>query len=136
MPVGADGRLDFGPLIKGPLCLWRAANPMAIVANVEGRRDLTDADFAYFRGIRALNMSNCYRHTITNAAFGNLSGIHTLSMGCCNQGTITDAAFANLTGIQALHICACAEALVAAARARGLPQITSSVFNCEFGAFM
>ena len=52
-----QGEPDFGPKIYGPLVLWRAANPYALVANVRWREDLTNADFAHFAGIKALNMS-------------------------------------------------------------------------------
>jgi hypothetical protein len=121
MPVGGAGKPEFGPCIKGPLCFWRAANPMALVANVSGLRDLTDADFVHFRGIRALSMSWCKQPTITDAAFVNLRGIHTLDMSNCTQRTITAAAFANLHGIHTLGMAFCPKALRAAARARGLP---------------
>ena len=48
---------DFGPVIEGSLAAWRAAHPEALTASVRGRSDLTDADFASLRGIKALDMS-------------------------------------------------------------------------------
>ncbi len=119
MPLDVDGKPNFGPRIRGPLCLWRAANPTALVADVSGRLDLTDADFVYLRGICALNMRECNQSTITDAAFANLRGIHTLNMYACYQSTITDVALANLAGIHTLNMPFCS--LIAAARARGLP---------------
>jgi hypothetical protein len=53
---------DFGPVLQGSLPAWRAAHPTALVANVSGRRDLQDADFACLQGIRALDMSSCSQH--------------------------------------------------------------------------
>jgi hypothetical protein len=100
MPTHPDGRPDFGPVIVGPLAAWRAAHPDARVANVSGRRDLTDADFAHLAWLRAVDMSGC--SGITDAAFAHLAGIHTLNMSRCWQATITDAAFAHLAGIHTL----------------------------------
>ncbi len=59
MPVDAEGKPDWGPVIEGPLAAWRQANPAALVANNSFRRDISDADFGFLAGIRALNMSHC-----------------------------------------------------------------------------
>jgi hypothetical protein len=101
---------SLGPVIRGPIAAWREAHPSALVANVQGRNDLTDADFAHFRGIKALNMSHPNPgypgnnpSTITDAAFEHLAGIHTLDMSghTGNQG-ITRAALSHLKGIRTL----------------------------------
>jgi hypothetical protein len=129
----------FGPPIVGPLAAWRAAHPDALVANVVGRSDLTDADFVHLAGIKALDMAGCTNpgltdaafvhlrglHTlwmygcnqvsITDAAFSHLHGLHTLNMFCCNQSTITDAAFTHLHGIQLLHMQGCSQATITGA---------------------
>ena len=82
---------NWGPFIRGDIGEWRWQNPRALVANVNGRKDLKDADFIHFRGLCALNMNQCDQVTITDAAFQHLRGIHTLDMSYCF--TITDAAF-------------------------------------------
>jgi hypothetical protein len=105
MPMNARGDPDFGRPILGDLAAWRAANPHALVADISGREDLTDADFVHLRGIRALDMSYCTNAEITDAAFANLRGIHTLSMMNCNQ--FTDAAFVHLAGIHTLIMIDC-----------------------------
>ena len=85
----------------------------AIGINIEGRQDITDADFQFIRpllpdtenimkGFR-LNMRNC--NQITYAAFVHLKGIHTLNMARCDR--ITDAAFEHLKGIKVLDMSEC-----------------------------
>ena len=96
-----------GPRIEGPLAAWRAANPDALVANVQGRDDLVDADFVHLAGIKLLRMDDCTNPGLTDAAFVHLRGLHTLLMGSCNQASITDAAFANLHGLHTLSIVFC-----------------------------
>ena len=93
----------FGPQIEGPLAAWRAANPGALVANVNSRGDLTDADFAHLAGIKALRMNNCRGPALTDAAFAHLGGLHTLQMSWCSPA-ITDAAFVHLRGLRSLWI--------------------------------
>ena len=66
---------------------------------------LTDAAFAPLRGIRVLNMSQCWQ--LTDAAFAHLKGIHTLILQWCAQPTITDAALAHLKGIKCLVLYDC-----------------------------
>ena len=56
---------------------------------------------------------------ITDAGLAHLRGIHTLSMWGCTG--ITNAGLAPLVGIQALIMEGCAPAVIAAARALGLP---------------
>ena len=117
--VNFDG--GFGPLIKGSLAAWRATNPIAQVANVCLRTDLTDADFVHLAGIKALRMTCCDQATITDAAFVHLRGIHTLCMYSCNRATITGATFANLRGVRELGLFDCSPAAFAAACALHLP---------------
>ena len=97
----------FGPPIVGPLAAWRAAHPGALVANVQGRHDLVDADFTHLAGIKALNMTLCNNPGLSDAAFVHLRGLHTLWMTGCDQGTITDAAFAHLHGLHSLFMPHC-----------------------------
>ena len=97
-------------VIRGPIAQWRAANPNAIYANISGRKDLTDEDFVYLRGVKYLNMSRCDQASITDNAFAHLRGIHTLYMRGCNQEGITDKAFAHLRGIHTLWMCNCSQA--------------------------
>ena len=103
--VGPDR--GFGPRIVGPLAAWHAANPDALVANVYGRDDLTDADFVHLAGIKALWMGSCTNPGLTDAAFVHLRGLHTLWMAGCKQASITDAAFAHLHGLHTLSMFDC-----------------------------
>jgi hypothetical protein len=92
--------------ITGSLAAWRACFPGAVAANVDGRHDLRDSDFAHLApGIHTLNMSEC--HGITDAGLARLAGIHTLDMRYCTG--ITDAGLARLAGIHTLNICGCSE---------------------------
>jgi len=93
----------FGPRIEGSLAEWRAANPTALEANVAGRHDLTDTDFAHLAGIKALNMA--HTRGLTDAAFVHLRGIHTLSMYDCPW--VSDMAFWWLRGIHTLYMWDC-----------------------------
>ena len=113
----------------GSLAAWRAAHPGAQVANVLVRRDLVDADFAHFAGIKALLMIGCDNPALTSAAFaaparrshaadGQLQpGVHrrrrdcapvrrahTLSMHRCTQAALTDGAFVHLRGLYTLDM--------------------------------
>ncbi len=74
--------------------------------------ELTDADFAHFKGIHSLSMSGCNQATITDAAFQHLTGIQTLDMSGCNQDTVTDAAFVRLKGIRVLNMSGCNQATI------------------------
>lgn len=103
---------DFGAVIGIPLKEWRAAYPGAQIANVSNRTDLTDSDFAYLSGIKALDMSGCNQATLTDAAFAHLRGIHTLHMRNCHQSTITDAAFSHLSGIHTLRMWGCKQSTI------------------------
>ena len=107
MPPMVPPYCGFGPCIVGPLAAWRAANPDALVANVEWRSDLMDADFVHLAGIKALWMAGCTNPGLTDAAFVHLRGLHTLWMHYCNQASITDAAFAHLHGLHTLGMASC-----------------------------
>ena len=107
LPLSVKGDYGFGLRIRGPLAAWRAANPGALVANVRGRNDLTDADFVHLAGIRVLNMCYCTNPGLTDAAFVHLRGLHTLWLQGCNQLTITDGAFAHLHGLHTLWMPYC-----------------------------
>jgi len=130
---------DFGPKIKKPYYLgtpnflaeWRAANPHAMRANLEGNftndelvhlrglqavsiaycTGITDAGFVHLQGIPVLDISTDEydsgddRKYYTDKALENLRGIHTLIMR--NQSNFTDAGFANLTGINTLIMDGC-----------------------------
>ena len=104
-----------GPRIVGPLAAWRAANPDALVANVGGRADLTDADFVHMAGIKALWMGYCTNLGLTDAAFAHLRGLHTLMMYNCNQASITDAAFVHLHGLHTLDTFGCNQSTITVA---------------------
>lgn len=67
--------------ISGCLKSWRLSFPMARAANVSGRKDIVDSDFA-----------------------NNLEGLHVLDMSGCDQAGITDQAFTYLAGIRYLTI--------------------------------
>ena len=69
---------DEKTAISGSLAAWRACFPDARAANVAGRADLRDADFAHLVGLEALNMGGCAG--ITDAGLAHLAGIHTLEM--------------------------------------------------------
>ena len=118
MPRAAEGRPDFGPPVRGSLAAWRAAHPHAVVCNVRGRTDLTDADFAHLAGVRAVDMSECSQATITDAAFVHLRGVHTLHMTGCRQATITDAAFVHLRGVHTLDMSECRQDTITSAGLR------------------
>ena len=64
---------------------------------------ITDAAFAYLKGIKTLKMNNCWQ--ITSTAFAHLIGIQNLEMRNCRY--IRDEAFANLKGIQTLDMTSC-----------------------------
>ena len=97
-PTGNNFDWNFGPPIVGSLADWRAAHPKALRANINGRRDLCDADFQHLVGIKALTMIDCDQPTITDAAYAYLNGIHTLRMwGCAQTRTgIQGPAFAQM----------------------------------------
>ncbi len=130
MPVDGRGGADFGPVIEGPLSAWRAAHPHALVANVSGRKDLVDTDFACLRGVRALSMFGCSQPTITDAAFECLTGIHTLDMSGCSQETITSAAFKHLRGIHSLAMTGCYQRTISDAAFAHLRGIHSLAMSC------
>ena len=98
--VAAARWLDAGTPITGSLAAWRACFPGARAANVGGRADLTDADFAHLAGVRTLNMEGCTG--ITNAGLAHLGGIHTLNIEGCFG--ITNAGLAHLRGIHTLNM--------------------------------
>ena len=107
---------DFGPRIRGPLAAWRAERPGALVANVDYRSDLVDADFAHLAGIRALSMEGCSMSSaLTSAAFAHLRGAHTLRMAYCTQATLTDSAFVHLRGVHTLDMRGCTQPTITGA---------------------
>ena len=111
---------------------WRASFPAATAANVIRQRQLTDADFVHFRGVRELKMSYCNQATITDAAFAHLAGIHTLIMCFCRQVTITDGAFERLGSLQALIMHGCNQATITDAAFAHLPRLhTLGIFMCD-----
>jgi hypothetical protein len=63
---------ELSTCITGPLSAWRACFPRARAANVRNRKDLTDADFVHFEGLRALNMWECSQPSITDARITQL----------------------------------------------------------------
>jgi hypothetical protein len=67
-----DGTIDFGARIQRSLAHWRKCNPTTLVANICGRRDLEDSDFAHLQGIKALNLDSCNQSSITDKAFESL----------------------------------------------------------------
>lgn len=99
----------WGSPIVGSLAEWRSTNPTATRCNIEGRRDLTDADFVHLQGILELNMNGCNQPGVTDTAFENLRGIKNLEMNRCNQAGITNAAFENLRGIEHLAMAGCTQ---------------------------
>ena len=98
--VTAARWLDMETRITGSLAAWRACVPGARTANVEGRRNLTDADFAHLAGVKTLKMGQCSR--ITDAGLEHLRGIHMLQMWHCSG--ITDAGLAHIRGIHTLDM--------------------------------
>ena len=59
MPQADGRRMSWGPVIEGSVAAWRTAHPRAVLANLEGRRDVTDSDVALLAGVLALNVSGC-----------------------------------------------------------------------------
>lgn len=106
--------------INGSLAEWRASHPDAQVANIEGRTDLTSADFVHLRRINRLNMRGCNQRALDDAAFAHLAGIQVLDMSGCNQSAITDAAFRHLEGIQTLTMSCCNQSTITDAAFEGL----------------
>lgn len=89
---------------------WREAYPLARYANIYGRKDVCDDDFACFRGLHTLRMETCDQPTITSEAFKNLAGtIAELYMYRCNQPTITDEIFQYIKGVSILNISGCTQ---------------------------
>ena len=130
---------DFGPHIEGPLAAWRAANPDAQAARLNGRRDLTDDDCAFLRGVRVLNIAGCSQ--LTDAAFAHFGSLEVLVMnGCANVTEVgfahmprlrkllmknclsaTDGAFKNLVHLRQLDVDGCRK--LTAAALDGLPEL-------------
>jgi hypothetical protein len=94
--VAAARWCDEDTPIRGPLAAWRACFPCAVAANVSGRRDLRDADFAHLAGVKALNMNSC--HKITEAGFAHQTGIRELRVYGCSRATIAAASALELPG--------------------------------------
>ncbi len=93
---------------------------------MDGRADLTDADFAHLAGVRALRMRGCTG--ITDAGLAHLAGIRTLDMGYC--AGITDAGLAHLRGIHTLDMGGCTGITDAGlAHLRGVH--TLNMYHCD-----
>ncbi len=101
--VAAARWLDVKTRIDGSLAAWRACFPGARAANVEGRTDLADADFAHLAGVKKLDMGWCAQ--VTDAGLAHLTGIHTLYMRDCIG--ITDAGLEHLRGTHSLSMLGC-----------------------------
>ena len=93
----------YGRVITGPLRDWRAANPDARVANIAGRGDLVDVDFAFLHGVKCLNMQGCTG--VTDVAFRHIAGVEWLDMSGCSQPSVTG--FEALRGVKTLDISQC-----------------------------
>jgi len=85
MPINAKGKFDFGEKIKGSLEQWRVINPDALVANVSGRKELTEKDLSTLAGVRALDLSGCDLSGVSDEAFAPFKGkhLHTLDVFRC-----------------------------------------------------
>jgi hypothetical protein len=82
---------DAETRITGSLAAWRACFPGALAANVDGRRDLRDADFEHLAGVKVLNMGYCTG--ITGAGLAHLAGIRELNATFCRGITNAGRAF-------------------------------------------
>ena len=108
--VAAFPWADTATVIRGDLARWRACFPRARVANVSGRRDLSDADFAHLAGLHTLDMSWCRSPRLTDAALALAGpGLRVLNMRHCKQPSITGAAFAHLRSLHTLHMDGCTQ---------------------------
>ena len=109
VPLNASGMPVWGDVIAGSLSAWRAANPAALCANLEGRADLTDTDLAPFAGtgILAVNLFGCTG--ITSACFAHLRGITHLRIRGLTQPTIVAPDFVQLAGLVALYASGCTQ---------------------------
>jgi hypothetical protein len=125
---------DGATHISGSLAAWRACFPGAVAANVEGRRDLRDADFAHLAGVKVLNMKRCTG--VSDAGLAHLGwhphpgnrAVH--SNHRRGAGSPLRNPYSEHGAVHAGHRCgpgaprdmyACDSAVVAAAQARGLP---------------
>ncbi len=108
VPLQPNGMPVWGEAISGPLSAWRAANPAAPVANLEGRADLTDADLAPLAGCLAINLFGCTG--VSSACFAHLRGATHLRIRGLTQPTIVAADFAHLAGsLRALYASGCTQ---------------------------
>lgn len=104
---------DLKTVIKGSVAAWHASFSNAQAASVSNRADLIDADFDFFRGLRALDMDFCTG--VTNAALVNLRGIEFLKMVFCTQLSTSDGTFTHLKGLKELNMFGFGSAIVAGA---------------------
>lgn len=105
MPQEDGRRLSWGPVIEGTVAAWRVANPTALCANLEGRKDVGDDDIGALVGVKALNLSGCT--SVTDGVFAALPGLRVLDLSGCTQ--VTDAAFVHLGGVRELNLGNCTQ---------------------------
>jgi hypothetical protein len=95
--------MDFGERIEGSLAAWRAANPDANTARVNGRHDVDDDACEHLRGVRALNIAGCT--AVTDAGFAHLGAVEVLVMSGLTR--VTDAGLRHLTRVRKLVLKNC-----------------------------
>jgi hypothetical protein len=109
--VAAFPWADISTRVTGPLSLWRACVPRARAVNVRGRSDLCDADFAFIRGVRVVDMSGVApagrARGITDAAFAALAGVRELDMSFCSSPRVTGLALAYVAGVRTINLSYC-----------------------------
>jgi len=101
--IDLEGMLTQAPAIEGDLREWRERHPGALVANLAGRDDLTDANLVHLKGVLVVCLMGC--PLITDIGLGHLSGAHTLVLAILPG--ITDAAFSKHTDLHTLIIAQC-----------------------------
>jgi len=97
------------------LRLWRECFPNARAANVSGRSDLVDADFAYLSGVSVVNISQhprtrgspYSRASFSDIGFQNLRGVRKLIMIYADMSRVTDRGFESLRGVEELDMYGC-----------------------------
>ena len=125
--VTAHAWADAKTRIKGSLVSWRKCFPLAAAASVRFRYDLASADFVHLRGLRTVDMYNCFQEGVGDAAFAHISGVRVLDMSGCDQTTITSAIFASLRGISELSMLACKRSIVFCAEFKQLMRSNPSL---------
>lgn len=90
----ADYHWSLRAPIRGSVAAWRDAFPCALVANLRGRADITDADLVHLRGVPSVFLSYCLG--ITDAGLVHLAGVVELDISFCTQ--LTGEGFVHLRG--------------------------------------